>query len=35
MDHKERFIFDECLDYVFISFFKIEAKLQQVSFNLQ
>ena len=35
MDHKERFIFDECLDYVSIGLFKIAAKLQQVSFNLQ
>lgn len=41
MDNKEFFLFDEFLDYVFIGFFKMdgvfkrEAKLQQVSFNLQ
>lgn len=41
MDNKEFFLFDEFLEYVFIGFFKMdgvfkrEAKLQQVSFNLQ
>ena len=41
MDNKEFFLFDEFLDYVFFGFlkmdgvFKREAKLQQVSFNLQ
>ena len=40
-NYKERFLLNELLDYVFISLFKMEAmfereaKLQQVSFNLQ